>query len=108
MISDAQVSQWTASNAIPVSFFAIRRTHGISALGYDSANKIGWRRAMTTMLARTEEGRVSCPGPVPKSPEHAARCRACGKCGALARLLSAAVANAARPHDISHVAFASE
>jgi hypothetical protein len=30
-----------------------------------------------------------CSGPIPTSPDHAERCRACGKCGALARLLNA-------------------
>jgi len=30
---------------------------------------------------------VPCPGPIPTSEAHAERCRACGKCGALARLL---------------------
>ena len=30
-----------------------------------------------------------CPGPIPTSATHAERCRACGKCGALARMLDA-------------------
>ena len=30
-----------------------------------------------------------CPGPIPTSAAHAERCRACGKCGALAHLLDA-------------------
>jgi hypothetical protein len=38
---------------------------------------------------KRSEQRTACPGPIPKSAEHAARCRACGKCGALAKLLSA-------------------
>ena len=32
----------------------------------------------------------ACPGPIPKTPAHAARCRACGKCAAIANLLNAA------------------
>jgi len=62
---------------------------------------------MTTMLARTDERRTACPGPVPKSPEHAARCRACGKCGALARLLNPGkIEGALNPGFSQAVAFA--
>lgn len=41
------------------------------------------------MLATAErfEGQpIPCPGPIPTSEAHAERCRACGKCGTIARL----------------------
>ena len=42
-----------------------------------------------TMLATAEgfEGQpVPCPGPIPTVEARAERCRACGRCGAIARI----------------------
>jgi hypothetical protein len=45
--------------------------------------------------------RRACPGLIPKSVEHAARCRACGKCRALAKLLDAGKVEGAAPAGFS-------
>jgi hypothetical protein len=59
---------------------------------------------MTTTLARTEDRRTGCPGSTPKSPEQAARYRACGKCGALGRLINAAEIEGVVSPGFSHAA----
>ena len=51
---------------------------------------------MTMQTAGAATGmKGPCPGPIPTSAAHSERCRACGKCGALARLLDASGKGAA-------------
>jgi hypothetical protein len=43
---------------------------------------------MTLVETATAASEAPCPGPIVTSPAHAARCRACGKCEAVVRMLN--------------------